>query len=238
MKTPAAVLGVDAQARNARSADPRDGARASTPTPLRPRALFVTSEMSDFVQVGGLGAVSASLPRALRRFSDVRVMLPGYRQVFERARAINVVARLPGSGAIPPCSIGRTTLADGLIVYVVLCDELFKRPGSPYADASGVDFPDNDLRFARLSLAAAQWAGRGDDNWKPSGAHLNDWQTALTAGYLAWNAIDAPALLTIHNLAHQGLFDASRMSALAIPSTRSPYKASSSSVAFPSSRRD
>jgi starch synthase len=47
---------------------------------------------------------------------------------------------------------------------------------------------------------------------------LNDWQTALAAGYLAWGGLGAPALLTIHNLAHQGLFDASHMSALAIPS--------------------
>ncbi|HYA74304.1 MAG TPA: glycogen/starch synthase, partial [Roseiarcus sp.] len=46
---------------------------------------------------------------------------------------------------------------------------------------------------------------------------LNDWQTALAAGYLVWNGVDAPALLSVHNLAHQGLFEASRMRALAIP---------------------
>ena len=71
---------------------------------------------------------------------------------------MDIVAHLPGAGAIPPCSIGMTTLDDGLIVYVVLCEELFKRDGSPYADAGGAEFSDNDLRFARLSLAAAQWA--------------------------------------------------------------------------------
>ena len=144
-------------------------------------------------------------------------MLPGYRQVLDRARAMDVVAHLPGLGAVPPCSIGMTRLDDGLIVYVVLCEELFKRDGSPYADAGGADFADNDLRFARLSLAAAQMAERGCDGWKPASLHLNDWQTALAAGYLAWNAIDAPALLSVHNLAHQGLFEASRMRALGIP---------------------
>jgi starch synthase len=200
-----------------RAVRPRESARIYSLAP-RQRVLFVTSEMSDFVQVGGMGAVSAALPRALGRYCDVRVMLPGYRQVLERARGMEIVAHLPGAAAIPPCSIGMTTLADGLIVYVVLCEELFQRDGSPYVDAYGVDFPDNDLRFARLSLAAAQWVAHGADDWRPACLHLNDWQTALAAGYLAWSGRRAPALLTIHNLAHQGLFDASRMSALAIPS--------------------
>ncbi|MBR0694419.1 glycogen/starch synthase [Bradyrhizobium lablabi] len=36
------------------------------------KVLFVTTEMDDFVRVGGLAAVSAALPRALRPWSDVR----------------------------------------------------------------------------------------------------------------------------------------------------------------------
>ena len=213
-----AVVTANASTIDARPASRRESARVYSLAPLRPRVLFVTSEMSDFVQVGGLGAVSAALPRALKRHCDVRVMLPGYRQVLARARGMDIVAHLPGAGAVPPCSIGMTTLADGLVVYVVLCEELFKRDGSPYADASGADFSDNDLRFARLSLAAAQWAAPGRHDWRPASLHLNDWQTSLAAGYLAWSGVDAPALLTIHNLAHQGLFEASRMGALAIPS--------------------
>ena len=47
------------------------------------RVLFVTTEMDDFVRVGGLAAVSAALPRALRLWSDVRIILPGYRDVVE-----------------------------------------------------------------------------------------------------------------------------------------------------------
>jgi glycosyl transferase family 5 (putative starch synthase catalytic subunit) len=37
--------------------------------------LFVT-QMDDFVRVGGLAAVSAALPRALRSWSEVRIILP------------------------------------------------------------------------------------------------------------------------------------------------------------------
>jgi len=41
------------------------------------KILFVTSEFADFAKAGGLGDVSAGLPRALcRRGVDVRLMLP------------------------------------------------------------------------------------------------------------------------------------------------------------------
>ena len=42
-----------------------EAAQAELPGARR-RVLFVTSEISDYVQTGGLGEVSAALPRALR----------------------------------------------------------------------------------------------------------------------------------------------------------------------------
>jgi len=183
----------------------------------RPKALFVTPESGDFLQAGGLGAVAASLPRALRRDSDMRVLAPGFPSALRLGAALEVVAHLPGAGAIPACSIARTTTADGLSIYLVLCAELYDRPGSPYADAEGREHPDNDLRFARLSLAAAEIAELGVGGWKPDVTHLNDWPTALAAGYLKWRGSSARTVLTLHNLAHQGVFPAGRREALAIP---------------------
>ena len=190
---------------------------ARAPAGIR-RVLFVTSEISDFVQTGGLGEVSAALPRALRGLCDARVLIPGYRQILERHGPIDEVAWLPGEGDLPPCSLGRLRAEDGLIIYVVLSPELYDRPGGPYLDPNGLDWPDNDIRFARLSLAAAEMAmGRGDPNWRPENLHLNDWPSALASGYVRWRGGDTPSLLTIHNLAYQGVFDPARLAALAIP---------------------
>ena len=111
------------------------------------------------------------------------------------------------------------TLRDGLVVYLVLCSELYDREGSPYADAAGNEFADNAIRFARLSLAAADLAMRGLNGWRPDVLHLNDWPTALAAGYLRWRGGKTRTVLTIHNLAHQGQFDASRLDDLAIPNS-------------------
>ena len=61
------------------------------------KVLFVTTEMDDFVRVGGLAAVSAALPRALRSWSDVRIMLPGYRDVVEQFTHIEIVGQCAGA---------------------------------------------------------------------------------------------------------------------------------------------
>jgi len=42
----------------------RLGMRAARPASLRRRILYATPEMADFVKTGGLGEVSAALPRA------------------------------------------------------------------------------------------------------------------------------------------------------------------------------
>jgi starch synthase len=171
------------------------------------RVLFVTTEMDDFVRVGGLAAVSAALPRALRPWSDVRIMLPGYRDVVEQFINIEIVGQCAPLADMPACSLGRASTRDGLPVYVLLCPQLYDRPGNPYGDESGRDWPDNDVRFARFASAAAELAaGSLDKNWAADLLHANDWQAALAPAYLAWKGSRIPSILTIHNLAYQGLF--------------------------------
>jgi starch synthase len=58
-----------------------------------------------------------------------------------------------------------------------------------------------------LASVAAQLAtGTLDKNWAADLVHANDWQAALVPAYLAWNGSKIPTILTIHNLAYQGLF--------------------------------
>ena len=128
--------------------------------PNKRKILFVTSEIADLVKTGGLGDVSSALPRALAHLHDVRVLIPGYRQVMESDNPIHIVGELGGHAALPPCKIGRMDLADGLVIYVLICPELYQRDGTPYGANNGRDWPDNHIRFARLGLAAAEIAAR------------------------------------------------------------------------------
>lgn len=186
--------------------------------PHRESILYVTPEIADYVKAGGLGEVSAALPRALRGHYDVRILVPGYRNIVEGGDPITVLGRLPGAFGLPACDLGRIVTKDGLTIYVLLCPELYDREGSPYGDEGGIDWSDNDIRFARLGLAAADLAcGIGDPLWRPDLLHLNDWPASLAPAYLAWRGLQVPSILTIHNLAYQGLFERERMPSLGIP---------------------
>ena len=72
--------------------------------------------MDDFVRVGGLAAISAALPRALRSWSDVRILLPGYSDVVEQLTHIEIVGQSPSFGEMPACTLGRAATKDGLPV--------------------------------------------------------------------------------------------------------------------------
>jgi len=176
--------------------------------------------MDDFVRVGGLAAVSAALPRALRPWTDIRVLLPGYSDVVEQLTHIQIVGQCPALADMPPCTLGRASTRDGLPVYVLLCPQLYDRPGNPYGDEQGQDWPDNDIRFARLASAAAELAaGSLDKNWAADLVHANDWQAALVPAYLAWRGSRIPSILTIHNLAYQGLFPKESLRRIGAPET-------------------
>ncbi|WP_460426488.1 glycogen synthase GlgA [Azotobacter armeniacus] len=182
------------------------------------KILFVTSELSDLIKTGGLGEVSAALPRALRRHHDVRVLLPGYRQVMQSGHPIRLVGNLAGHAALPRCRIGRIDLDDGLIVYVLISPELYEREGTPYGDNRNQDWPDNHIRFARLGLAAADVAaGNASISWRPDLIHAHDWPAGLAPAYLRWRGQSTPSMFTIHNLAYQGLWRPECRAELAIP---------------------
>ena len=156
------------------------------------KVLFVTTEIDDFVRVGGLAAVSAALPRALRPWIDVRIMLPGYRDVVEQFSHIEIVGQCAALAEMPACSLGRASTRDGLPVYVLLCPHLYERPGNPYGDESAAT-GDNDVRFGRFASATAELAmGTLDKNWAADLVHANDWQAALTPAYLAWKGSRSP----------------------------------------------
>ncbi|WP_166361643.1 glycogen synthase GlgA [Pseudomonas akapageensis] len=186
--------------------------------PNKQKVLFVTSEIADLVKTGGLGDVSAALPRAMRHLHDVRVLIPGYPQVLASDNPIHVVGELGGHAALPPCKIGRMDMPDGLVIYVLICPELYQREGTPYGANNGRDWPDNHIRFARLGLAAADIAaGEGMVHWKPDLVHAHDWPAGLAPAYMHWRGLKTPTLFTIHNLAYQGVVSRACCPELAIP---------------------
>ena len=164
------------------------------------QVLFVTPECAPLVKTGGLGDVSAALPAALRALGvEVKVLLPGYREVLAAARSATEQAVL-GAGV-------RLLEWEGFLVLD--CPRLFVRDGGPYQDLAGRDWTDNALRFGLLSQVAARLgAARSPLGWRPDVVHCNDWPAALAPALLREDSGRAASVMTVHNLAFQGLFDA------------------------------
>ncbi len=196
----------------------RPALRLGSSQDSKKQILFVTSELTDLIKTGGLADVSAALPRALCARHDVRVLIPGYRKVIESGHPILTVGSLAPHAGIPGCQLGRMDMPDGLIIYVLLCPELYDRDGSPYGSPEGDDWPDNPLRFARLGLAAAELAaGNASIRWVPDLVHAHDWPAGLAPAYMHWRGLRTPSVFTIHNLAYQGNIDMGLRRELGIP---------------------
>ncbi len=181
------------------------------------RILMVASEAIPFAKTGGLGDVVGSLPAALRALGhQVAVLLPRYggislktaRRVYDSLPVWLGAARYDTSLY---CIRGETPF------YFLDCPPLYDRDG--YYGSAGVDYPDNDVRFAVLSKAALSV---GRYVFRPDIFHCHDWQTGLLPVYLRSTfALDATflaarTLFTIHNLGYHGLFDASAVASLGI----------------------
>ena len=185
-----------------------------------PRAsiLFVAPECAPLTKTGGLGDVCGALPAALRRLGlDVRVLIPGYPEVLAATRTIELtkVELLGVQGRLLGTKAGEHEAP-----FLVLdCPALYARQGGPYQSPAGEDWPDNALRFGLLCKAAAVLGSeRTPLRWRPDVIHCNDWPAGLVAAYLRLErSRRARVLLTIHNLAFQGNFDASLMQALRLP---------------------
>jgi starch synthase len=186
---------------------------------------FVTTELAPFVKVGGLADVSAALPKALRGLGhSVTVVIPRF-PAFE-AQGLLLARRLTPLRFSLGEQAFEVTLFDGRLasqvdLVVVDAPHLFDRDGV-YGER-GEDYPDNALRFAVLSRAAAELVRQRVAGGRPVDVvHCNDWATALVPTYLRALARETPALaatrsvLTIHNVAHQGVFPKTELATIGL----------------------
>lgn len=187
------------------------------------RILQVASEAVPLCKTGGLADVVTALSEALvRRGDEVIVLMPAYRGTIAKARATAAFELGDPLGLGHPARVHAAPLGDsGATVYLLECDALFDRPGGPYGDEAGDDWPDNHLRFALLARAAAQIAlASAALGGSIDVVHAHDWQAALATAYLAWWGAGRPAtVFTVHNLHFTGRFPQSILPAIGAPSS-------------------
>jgi starch synthase len=193
------------------------------------RILLAASEVVGFAKTGGLADVAGSLPGALaRRGHNCAVILPLYRGA--RSAAVPPVPTdriftVPVGDRVLPARLWRSSLPDGVPVYLVEQNDYFDRDDPAQGrglyqytlpDGSKRDYEDNCARFVFFNRAVLE-ALPHLDVW-PQVVHANDWQTGLlpvclreqyrprTDFRLRLHYDQVRTLMTIHNIAFQGVF--------------------------------
>ncbi len=186
-----------------------DAAPETVCTTPRRSVAFIGSECYPFVKTGGLGDVMYALPKELvKQNCDVKVILPRYKCIPWEYQE-KMVYR--GAFEMDLCADGRSFYVgimeyvwDG-VVYDFIDNEEFFSNGNPYTNL--VDDIPKYCYFAKAALAALNYM-----DWIPDIIHCHDWQAALVPVYLRTQFANtklttAKAILTIHNLRFQGVYD-------------------------------
>ncbi len=175
------------------------------------RILLATSELHPYSKTGGLADMVAALAKSLAAAGhQVGVVTPLYRSIRGRhsPRRMDWWMELSlGTRTVRP-EVWTLEPSPNLVVYFVQSLEYFDRDGI-YGDGRH-DYRDNGERFIAFSKAVAHLARYLP--WEPEILHLHDWQVGLVpllvrhqAAHEGWSR-SPRTVLTIHNLAYQGIF--------------------------------
>ena len=214
-KVPAKKVAVKAEAPSKKEvAEPQIAVKQDIPMEqpdLGPRrsVAFIGSECYPFVKTGGLGDVMYDLPKALAKLNlDVKVILPRYKCIPQKYQE---KMEYRGSFYMDLCADGKQYYVgimeyqeDGVVYDFIDNDEFFSW-GDPYTNL--IDDIPKFCYFGKAALAALNYL-----DWTPDIVHCHDWQAALVPLYLRTcfsdtNVGRAIAVLTIHNLRFQGVYD-------------------------------
>ncbi len=150
------------------------------------RTAFITSEIFPYSKTGGLADVSSALPKALSKYIDIVCITPLYKTIDKSG-----FERLPFNFEVFGSQF--SVYKDGS-VYFLESDIFDKVYG----------YSNDEIRFGKFSYAVLRlFEYLGDFDI----VHINDWQTSLLAFLLKESGYKGKVVLTIHNLAYQGIAD-------------------------------
>ncbi|MDA8226664.1 MAG: glycogen synthase GlgA [Desulfitobacterium hafniense] len=171
------------------------------------KVIFVITEATPFLKLGGLGEVGGSLPAALQRLGvDVRVIMPKYKGIpdyFRQKLQLISEFKVPVGWRSQDCGLQAMT-HQGIKYYFIDNDYYFSRQ-------SIYDEFDKAEQFAFFSRAVLE-ALLHIPECKPDIVHCHDWPTALIPLMLkAFYQRDPlyyrlKTVFTIHNMEYQGIF--------------------------------
>ncbi len=162
------------------------------------KILFVSYEVYPLAKVGGLADVAGSLPKALKGLGlDIDVLMPFHGSISEKG--------VENTGGIVCTESMKERYEFGVYLTKLPSSDVdvYLLKNDVLMDSREVYGSSNlGLQAMAFSDAAAAFAaGRGYDI-----VHLNDWHTGLMAVYLKERKAYPGTIISIHNLAYQGVY--------------------------------
>lgn len=175
------------------------------------KILFVASECSPLVKVGGLADVIGSLSKEMKRMGqDIRIVIPFYKPLKEKkldplhkmgSVEINIGGKREQVAIFQTVLTGVFPLENNPIkipVYL-LENKTYISGGGIYLDASEFSSIARFLCFSQAVIKLLE-----EMNWQPDIIHVHDWQTGIISLLIKLKQLSIKTIFTIHNLLIQG----------------------------------
>ena len=160
------------------------------------KILFVTHEMSPFLELSKISEITRQLPQAMQeRGYEIRILMPRFGNINERRNRLHEVIRLSGMNIVVdnndnPLIIKVASIpAARMQVYFLDNEEYFQRK-QVFCDECGKFFEDNNERtvfFCKGALETVKKLG-----WAPDVVHCHGWMSTLIPAYIKTAYKDDP----------------------------------------------
>ncbi len=187
------------------------------------KILLASSEIHPYSKSGGLADMVGALGKTLANLGhEVGIVTPlyiGIRERFPEIQPLRFDIRIELGTHWIEGKVWYLQGPSGERLYFIENSHYFNR--SDYYTERGSDYPDNDARFIFFSKAVVFLAKNLP--WQADIVHCHDWQTGLVPLFIRNSAKqgdwqNSPStVLTIHNLAYQGVFPATSYALTNLP---------------------
>jgi len=172
------------------------------------KVLVIASEVAPIAKVGGLADVVGALPKALKSLGvDVSVILPFYKSIKLKRNELKLIKKdIPVlfNERKEKFDLWRTYLPKSKVPLLLIKKDRYFGGKGVYveADASSGGSEKEAARFLFLSVAGIKIS----ELVKANILHCQDWHTAIAPFLIKKGKLKLKTLLTIHNLAYQGIY--------------------------------
>lgn len=175
------------------------------------KVLMASPEVTPFAKTGGLADVVGALPKYLSiEGVECAVVMPLHRLVKQgnfKLKSLDTPVKVNIGDEIKVCQVMMSNLPDSKVpIYFLRMDDYYDRDGL-YGNSTG-DHKDNCERFVFFARGVLEMVKAL--KLKFDVIHSHDWQSALIPVYMRTlyrrDFANVKSVVTIHNLAYQGLF--------------------------------